>query len=122
MKFIVIDIFEKGQILRTFSGLAPSIFFFLQKHLMVAYVHCPYTVFYLPVFRRIEGGGIHPLRGLKKLMFMDITGIFGSGFLIRVLRPDPDSTFFKARSGYNRNKTQLQIPTLKKKTGSGSNH
>ena len=49
------DIFKKGQILRPFSGRAPSN---LKKkiltNLMVAYVHIEY--FYLPIFRRIEGG------------------------------------------------------------------
>ena len=48
------DIFEKGQILRPFSGLAPSKLKFFSKNVNGSI--CAYRVFYLPIFRRIEGG------------------------------------------------------------------
>ena len=38
------EMFEKGKILRTFSGLAPSkLKIFTKKNLMVAYVHIEYS-------------------------------------------------------------------------------
>ena len=43
-------IFESGQILRPFSGLAPSKLKFNGSI-------WAYRVFYLPILRRIEGGG-----------------------------------------------------------------
>ena len=63
------DIFEKGQILRPFSGLASSKLNISSKKCNG--IICAYRVFYLPIFRRIEGGGggIHPppvLTVLKK--------------------------------------------------------
>ena len=39
------DIFEKGQILRPFSGLAPSKLKIFHKNLMVAYVHIEYSTY-----------------------------------------------------------------------------
>ena len=45
MKILVFDIFEKGQILRPFSGLAPSKLKFVQKNLMVAHVHIVYSTY-----------------------------------------------------------------------------
>ena len=40
MKILVFEIFEKGQILRPLSGLAPlKLKIFSKKNLMVAYVH-----------------------------------------------------------------------------------
>ena len=58
MKILVFEIFEKGQILRPFSGLAPSKLKKFPKHFNGSI--CAYRVFYLPIFRRRGGGGIHP--------------------------------------------------------------
>ena len=55
MKIWVFDIFEKGQILRPFSGLAPSKLKIKKKNNGSI---CAYIVFYLPNFRRTEGGGV----------------------------------------------------------------
>ena len=54
MKILVFEIFEKGQILRPFSGLAPSKlkFFSIKFNGSI----CAYRVLYLPIFRGIEGG------------------------------------------------------------------
>ena len=49
------DIFEKGQILRPFSGLVPSKLKIFQTKFNGGI--CAYRVFYIPIFRRIEGGG-----------------------------------------------------------------
>ena len=55
---MVFEIFEKGQILRPFSGLAPSkLKFFSNKKLMVAYVHIEYSTYQFS--EESEGGGIH---------------------------------------------------------------
>ena len=45
MKILVFEIFEKGQILRPFSGLATLKRKFFQKNLMVAYVHIEYSTY-----------------------------------------------------------------------------
>ena len=49
------DIFEKGQILRPFSGLAPSNLSIFSKEINGSI--WAYKVFYMPIFRRSEGGG-----------------------------------------------------------------
>ena len=55
MKILVFEIFEKGQILRPFLGLAPSkLKIFSKKFDGSIYA---YRVFYLPIFSKIEGGG-----------------------------------------------------------------
>ena len=67
MKILDFDIFEKGRILRPFSGLAPSnLKFFSKKILMVAYVHIEYSTYQ---FSEESKGGTEKsvaLRGLKK--------------------------------------------------------
>ena len=55
MKILVFEIFEKGQISRPFSGLAPSKLKICYKNFNGSI--CAYRVFYLPIFRRIERGG-----------------------------------------------------------------
>ena len=55
MKILVFDIFEKGQILRTFSGLPPSKLIIFSTKINASI--WAYRVFNLPIFRRIEGGG-----------------------------------------------------------------
>ena len=52
MKILVFEIFEKGQILRPFSGIAPSKLKFFTKQFNGSI--CANGVFYLPIFRRIE--------------------------------------------------------------------
>ena len=47
MKILVFEIFEKGQILRPFSGLAPSKRKFFSKKFNG--IICAYRVFYLPI-------------------------------------------------------------------------
>ena len=66
MKILVFDIFEKGQILRPFR---PST---LKTEICSKKFNgstCAYSLFYLPIFRKIEGGvdcGIpSPLRSLR---------------------------------------------------------
>ena len=55
MKILFVKIFEKGQILRPFSGLAPSKLKIFSKKFNGSI--CAYRIFYLPIFGRIEGGG-----------------------------------------------------------------
>ena len=54
MKILVFEVFEKGQILRPFLGLAPSKLKIFSKKFNGSI--CAYRVFYPPIFRRIEGG------------------------------------------------------------------
>jgi len=54
MKILFFEIFEKGQILRPFSGLAPSKLKIFPKKFNGSI--CAYRVSCLPIFRRIEGG------------------------------------------------------------------
>ena len=57
LMILVFEIFEKGQILRPFLGLAPSKLKFFSKKCNGSI--CAYRV--PTIFRRIEeGGGIHP--------------------------------------------------------------
>ena len=56
MKILVFEIFEKVQILRPFSGLAPSKMKIFSKKINNGSI-CAYRVFYLPIFRKSEGGG-----------------------------------------------------------------
>ena len=79
MKILVFEIFEKGQILRPFLGLAPLKLKILSKKFNGSI--CAYTVCYLPMLRIIEGEEWNPhpppgpcgteksvvLRGLKKI-------------------------------------------------------
>ena len=53
MKIMVFEIFEKGQILRPFLGLAPQKLKIFSKKFNGSI--CAYRVFYPPIFRRIEG-------------------------------------------------------------------
>ena len=53
MKILVFDIFEKGQILRPFLGLAPSKLKIFSK--MVAYVHIEYSTYQFS--EESKGGG-----------------------------------------------------------------
>ena len=56
MKILVFEIFEKGQILRPFTGLAPSkLIFFL--NLIVEYVHIEYSTYQ---FSEESKGGWNP--------------------------------------------------------------
>ena len=74
MKILVFEIFEKGQILGPFSGLAPSKLKFFSKKFKCRI--CAYGVFYLPIFREIDGGGIHPPPGrVKDLLFIAVLPI-----------------------------------------------
>ena len=65
MKILDFEIFEKGQILRPFLGLAPLKLKICAKKFNGSI--CAYRVFYPPIFRRIEGGTEKyvVLRGLK---------------------------------------------------------
>ena len=63
MKILVFEIFEKGQILRPFSGLAPSKLKFFSNKFNGSI--CAYRVFYIPIFRRIEGSGESTPRSLR---------------------------------------------------------
>ena len=54
MKILVFEIFEKGRILRPFLGLAPSKLKIYSKKFNGSI--CAYRVFYLQIFREIEGG------------------------------------------------------------------
>ena len=56
MKILFFEIFEKGQILRPFSGLAPSKLKIFPKKFNGSI--CAYRVSCLPIFRRIEGEGV----------------------------------------------------------------
>ena len=69
MKILVFEIFEKGQILRPFTGLAPSTL----KILMVAYVHIGYSTHQFSEESKGGGGGNPPppsqsLRYRKKIL------------------------------------------------------
>ena len=66
MKILVFEIFEKVQILRPFSGLAPSkLKIFPQKFNGSI---CAYRVSCLPIFRRIEGVlAVPKKRGQKRV-------------------------------------------------------
>ena len=50
------DIFEKGKILRPFPGPPPSKLKFVQKMLMVAYVHIEYATYQFS--EESKGGGL----------------------------------------------------------------
>ena len=65
MKILVFEIFEKGQILRPFSGLAPSKLKILSKNLMVAYVHIEYSTHQFSEESKGGGGESIPLRSLR---------------------------------------------------------
>ena len=56
MKILVFEIFEKGQILRPFLGLAPSKLKIFSKKLMVAYVHIKYSTYQFS--EESQGGGM----------------------------------------------------------------
>ena len=56
--------FEKGQILRPFSGLAPANLKKNQKNLMVAYVHIEYSTYQFS--EESQGGWNPPPPGPKK--------------------------------------------------------
>ena len=66
MKILFFDIFEKGQILRPFSGLAHSKLKIFSTNLMVA---CAYSVFYLPISEESNGWGYRKKGGPKRVKY-----------------------------------------------------
>ena len=76
MKILVFEIFEKGQILRPFSGLAPSKLKFFQKNLMAAYVHISILPTNFQKNRRGYRKKRGPERVKEKLCFSTLKKIF----------------------------------------------
>ena len=62
-----LNIFEKGQILRSFSASTSKLIFFLQKDLMIAYVSIEYSTYQFQKNRRRDGIHPPPRAGLKGL-------------------------------------------------------
>ena len=58
-RILVFEIFEKGQILRHFSGLAPSKIKNFRKNWMVAYVHIEYSSYQFS--EESKGGGVESI-------------------------------------------------------------
>ena len=110
----MIDIFEKGQILRTFSGLAPSNFFFTKTFHGSICTLPIYSI--LPTsFQENRRGWNSPPERVKKVNVYGYYRDFRIWFFNPGVKAGSRFDLFKARSVYNRNKTLLQIPTLKKK-------
>ena len=66
MKILVLEILEKGQILKPFSGLAPSKLEIFSKKLMVAYAHIEYSTYQFLRYRKIV-----VLRGLMRWLLKE---------------------------------------------------